>query len=693
MSPAPTTRRVQPTWPILAILILTAGIIAGVLARLVLSDSLALLGLPDPGVLTTFGYPFVRTAVWMLMAVTVGSYLASAFLLPAKKDSVSAAPYMQQARLSVDGIIAAQTGAIAAGCVCVLSLLLIPLTLSDVSGQSLGQSMTPANWAYALERVEEARAWLWTALLALPLACVGGLLRRWKLQPVAFGWALLLMLPLGLSGHSASGGDHDYGTNSLLWHLLAMQLWIGGLYALVTYARRLGPDLPTAVGRYSKIALAAIVTLAISGTVNAAIRVQPGDLLTTEYGRLLVAKFVLTIILAVCGYIQRARVLPQLSANPANSRLFRRLSVGELGWMAAVIGVAVALGRTPPPPPRYDELTPMMLEMGYSLTKEPTYGSVWTVWRFDLMFGTVGLLLTAAYVWGLVRLRQQGKSWPWHRTMWFFLGSLGLTIAMSSGIGMYMPATFAMHMVAHMVLSMVIPVFIVLGAPLRLALEAWQPSAEGDAGPREWLEAAIYSRGLRILMHPAVNTVQFVAIFYLLYITPWYEDSVSTHAGHLIMNWVFLLSGLLYFWEMIGPDPKPTDSTVLQRLAWLIFSMPFHLYFGVYLMQLTTVLAEDFYLGLQLPWEIDLLHDQRVGGGIAWASGAFPLTIVFGALFIEWMRTDKKEERAYEKKAAADDEAELASYNAMLAQYQQGHNPMLEGYHQEDTDDNDRSPR
>lgn len=135
--------------------------------------------------------------------------------------------------------------------------------------------------------------------------------------------------------------------------------------------------------------------------------------------------------------------------------------------MAATIGVAVSLGRTPPPPPRVVDLSPMALTMGYDLTFEPTVWSVWTIWRFDIMFTTLGIFLTIGYLYGLYRLKQLGKAWPWQRTFWWLLGSVTLALAMSSGIGLYMPAMFSMHMVAHMMLSMVIPVFLVLGAPCK----------------------------------------------------------------------------------------------------------------------------------------------------------------------------------------------------------------------------------
>ena len=294
------------------------------------------------------------------------------------------------------------------------------------------------------------------------------------------------------------------------------------------------------------------------------------------------------------------------------------------------------------------------------------------MWRFDIVFGTLAILLAAAYLWGVWRLRSRGEHWAWGRTAWFLTGCLMLLVTMCSGIGMNMPATFSMHMVGHMILSMGVPVFWVLGGPLTLWLAALEPGEPGHPGPREWLEVAIDNPVVRFCTHPAVNTIQFLVIFYILYLTPLYDVAVTEHAGHLGMNVIFIWSGCMYYWELIGIDPLPGRGGPMGRLAWLSGSLPFHMWFGVTLMQMQTILAEDFYATLGLPWEMNLLHDQNVGGGIAWASGQFPLVIVFGALLVAWYRDDRRQMRTYDEHADATGDEEMEAYNAMLAQMNAG---------------------
>lgn len=326
------------------------------------------------------------------------------------------------------------------------------------------------------------------------------------------------------------------------------------------------------------------------------------------------------------------------------------------------------MGRTPPPAPVEADLTQMQIQMGYNLHVAPTVGNIFTMWRFEVLFSVIALLLAVYYV----HLVRRVPGWRRARTAWWLAGCTTIVITMSSGLGMYMPASFSIHMTVHMILSMVAPVFLVLGAPLTLVKEAYP---EGRFNPRAWVSAFEASTFLKVVTYPPVSTIQFLVVFYLLYVFPsLYAFAVSEHAGHVIMNAVFLVSGYFYFWELIGPDHIPGRNRTLIRFAWLVFSMPIHLFMGVYLMQMNIILAESFYQDLMLPWNPDLLRDQKVGGGIGWASGSFPLALVFIILAMGWLREDRAEAKSSDLREADTDDEQWRAYNEMLAHYaEHGH--------------------
>ena len=652
-------------WPLLAGVAVLAGCTAAGIGALSLADAMNITGLPDPGPATTVGLPFVRAAGEVAAALAVGSFLFAAFLVPPQSSGV----------LDAGGYRALRLGTVASGVWAVCAALLVPLTISDVSGHPLVDHLNPVTIWRLADLIYTASAWRWTAMLAATVMLASLSVLRWSWTPLLLAGSLMTLVPLGLTGHSSAGGSHDLATNSLLIHLVAATLWAGGLLALLTHALHGGEHTELATRRFSAIALWCWVAMALSGLVNALVRVTPSDLLTTDYGRLVVAKFVALCVLGVVGWRQRRAGVAALQADPSAPTVSKargvliRLALTEAVVFGLTFGVAVGLGRTPPPPPPLRLPSIPEAEIGYDLDGPPALARILFDWRFDLVFGTAAIVLAGLYVAGVVRLRRRGDRWPPGRILAWLLGCLALLFVTSSGVGRYMPAMFSMHMVAHMGLSMLVPILLVLGAPVSLALRALPAAGRDDPpGMREWILAALHSRLSRLLTNPVVATVLFVAGFYGLYFSNLFDTTVSSHAGHMAMNLHFLISGYLFYWVVIGVDPTPRPIPPLAKVAVVFASLPLHAFFGVELMGTRTVLGAAYYRSLGLPWHTDLLGDQRLGGGIAWAAGELPLVIVMIALLVQWARSDERTARRLDRAAERNDDADLTAYNAMLAE-------------------------
>lgn len=672
---APTTASAQRralVWPVLAGVGALAGCTAAGIGTLSLASALTVTGLPDPGQVTTLGLPFVRAAGEIAAVLAVGSFLFAAFLVPPQRNGV----------LDADGYRALRLGTVASGVWAVCAALLVPLTISDVSGHPVADIPAMRMWSLA-GLITTASAWRWTAIMAAVITLASLSVLRWSWTPVLFAASVMTLIPLGLTGHSSAGGSHDLATNGLLIHLVAASLWAGGLLALLAHALRGGGHLGLAARRFSMIALWCWVAMALSGVVNALVRMQPSDLFSTDYGRLVTAKFVALCLLGGLGWRQRRVSVAALQADPTPAparRALLRLTLIEAATFGLTFGIAVGLGRTPPPPPPARLPSIPEAEIGYDFDGPPTVARILFDWRFDLIFGTAALVFAALYAAALVRLRRRGDTWPPGRTVSWLLGCLVLLFVTSSGVGRYMPAMFSMHMVVHMCLSMLIPILLVLGAPVTLALRALPAAGRDDPpGMREWLLTALHSRFSRFLTNPVVATVLFVAGFYGLYLSNLFDTTASSHAGHLAMNVHFLVSGYLFYWVVIGVDPTPRPIPPLAKVAVVFASLPLHAFFGVVLMGTKKVLGADYYRSLGLSWHTDLLGDQHLGGGIAWSAGEFPLVIVMLALLIQWARSDRRTAKRLDRAADRDDDAELVAYNAMLAQLAQGETPKRPG--------------
>lgn len=636
-----------------------AGCTAACIAALSLADALTATGLPNPGPVTTLGLPFVRAAGEVAAATAVGGLLFATFFVPPQDSGV----------LDTAGYRALRLASVASGVWTVCAALLVPLTISDVSGDPLHEHLNPAEIWRVTALVDTAAAWRWTALLALVVTVAARTVLRWSWMPMLFGGSLLTLVPLALTGHSAAGGSHDLATNSLLIHLIAGALWVGGLLALLANALRGGEYTDLAARRFSAVAFWCFIAMALSGIVNTVVRVRLPDLFATSYGWLVAAKVVALAVLGVIGWRQRRVAVAALQAAPDARPPLIRLATTEALVFGVTFGIAVGLGRTPPPTPAQRNPSPAEVALGYDLAGPPTPARILLDWRFDLLFGTAAIIFAAVYLVGVIRLRRRGDQWPVGRTFAWMLGCALLLFTTSSGLGRYMPAMFSVHMAAHMLLSMLIPILLVLGAPTTLALRALPVAGKGNPpGPREWLLAGLHSRWSRFFTHPLVATVMFVAGFYGLYFGGIFDAAVSHHAAHVLMNLHFLMSGYLFYWVVIGVDPTPRAVSPLVKIGMVFASIPLHAFFGVILMGTPKLLGERFYRSLQLPWHTDLLGDQHLGGSIAWAAGEVPLVVVMLALLIQWQRSDRRTATRLDRAAERDDDADMAAYNAMLAE-------------------------
>jgi cytochrome c oxidase assembly factor CtaG/putative copper export protein len=654
----PTRTARSSVVPVFVALGLIAGLVAALVVGLSASEALVRLGIPDPGPLTTYGLPAVKAIGEVAAIISIGSLLLASFLVPPQKSGV----------LDVDGYRAVRTASNAAIVWAACALVLVPLTVSDTSGQPFGEALQPENLWRAIPQIELAEAWRNTAILAMILAICSRMLLRWNWTPVVLGLGVVTLIPLALTGHSSAGGSHDMATNSLLWHLVAASLWAGGLFALFVHARRGGAHTDLAARRFSKVATAAFVIMAISGVINGLVRLPLSDLFSSTYGWLLVSKTVALVILGVFGFLQRRQALPALEADPTSRGALIRFAGGEAIIFAATIGLAVGLGRTPPPPTDIRP-TPAEVQLGYNLDGPPTLARLMFDWRFDLIFGTAAIIAAVWYVIGVRRLRRRGDSWPIGRTIAWLLGCATLLIGTSSGLGRYSPAVFSVHMGAHMALSMLAPVLLVLGGPMTLALRALKPAGpDGAPGPREWLLAALHSKYSRFITHPLVASFLFVGGFYALYLGGIFGATLDSHGAHLLMNVHFILSGYLFYWVVIGIDPAPRQIQPVTKLAMVFGSLPFHAFFGIALMSTMEVIGGWYYRSLGLGWNDDLFNDQKVGGGIAWATGEIPLVLVMLAPLVQWSRSDQKTAKRIDRAADRDDDAELAAHNAMFAE-------------------------
>lgn len=614
-------------------------------------------GLPDPGVATRWGLPLARLVLDGSATVTVGLLLL-AVLLPARTDALHA-----------DALRAIRLASVWAGVWAFAAVVTHLLTLSDLVGRPLGESLAGNSLVTFTLSVEQGQAYAVVVILAAVLIPAA----RLTLRPSGALALLILgvstLVPPALVGHSSSGDYHHSAAFSLIVHVVGVALWVGGLVALTWYAgvsRRRSSPLPAAARAFSPLALGALIAVGASGVLNSVVRMYgPTDLVSTAYGRIVLAKVALLAVLVWAGAQHRRRTLSALDAG--RPWAFSRLAIGEVLVMAATMGLAVALSRTEPPYPEdIADATPAREVLGFPPPDAPTATSYFTEVYPDSLFALLALAMTLLYLGGVIRLRRRGDHWPIGRTVAWLLGTGIMAFVTLSGVMTYGMLMLSVHMVQHMTLAMLVPVLLVLGAPITLALRALRPAKRGHLGPRERILSVLHSRVVRVLTHPIVAFGIFVTAAPMVYFSGLFSYAMFNHTGHMLMSLHFLLGGYLFYEVVVGTDPLPRRPPYPIRIVMVLAAAGFHAFFGVGLLESARLVAGDYYalLGSEIDWLPDTLADQRAAGSITWGFGEIPALIVLIALLVQWSRSDEREARRRDRKAT---DHELEDYNAYLA--------------------------
>jgi putative copper resistance protein D len=546
------------------------------------------------------------------------------------------------------------------------NLSFIVLTLANILNSSVSEVLQPNILRSFLLQIPLGQ-YLFTQLLLSILISI--IIPRFN--SIGTGTFLLLATLLAIvvpvfQSHSASGGSHLMAIGSLAIHVIALALWVGGVFALAFLTPE---NRAAAVPRFSVMALWAAIAVVVSGSVNAYIRLNFKEAWGSSYTYLVIAKVFLTAGLIVIGYLHRRNL--KKSSELKGSK-FLQLILAEIVIMVLTLAIGSLLASSQPPIREAGLTTDRALSIvGVKMPSAPNLSRILFGYEPDAFMIGLLIIAVALYIKGVIVLTKRGDKWPIGRTISFAIGISAVDFATSGGLGLYAHFSFSWHMVAHMTLGMIAPIAIVLGAPITLALRTLpQGRNSEERGVRGTLLSALHSRYSSIIVNPVGALVIFDGSLFLLYFTSLYGKLMNTHAGHLFMNIHFLLAGFLFFHVIIGIDPNPKRPPFLVRIVTLLAAMSIHAFFSVALMSSSTLIDSGYFAALQTPWVGDLLADQNKGGAIGWAMGEIPILIALVATFIMWTRDDAREarriDRSVERMAAMGQPDELAQYNKYL---------------------------
>ncbi len=206
------------------------------------------------------------------------------------------------------------------------------------------------------------------------------------------------------------------------------------------------------------------------------------------------------------------------------------------------------------------------------------------------------VIAAIVYLGAAGREAHRGRPWRWYRSGFWVLG---LAVGAAGFVGPLAAAahgSFTAHMAAHLLVGMVAPLFLVLGAPMTLALRSLNVSR---ARRLSWI---LRSPLARALTNPIVAAVLNVGGMWLVYLTPLHQLMQQSMVVHLLVMAHFLFAGYLYTFALIPVDPSPHRSGFVMRSSVLVLSLAAHGILAklLYAYPLPGVSVEDAHAGAQL---------------------------------------------------------------------------------------------
>jgi copper transport protein len=279
----------------------------------------------------TAGLLLTRLAIYIGLVLGIGGAAALAWLTPQSRAGANIAIAAALLGLSATALSAGFQGLDALGATSALFFE----RLTWVTGMTTSHGLTVIVMAIAL-------------LLAL-------FSLRERTPRAAKALALCALIAgsgaLALSGHASAAEPQWITRPSVFVHAAGITLWLGALVPLGLALRTDAVDAAPALERFSTLIPWIVGALVVAGVALAIIQVEhPAALLTTAYGRLLLAKLVLVFALLAVAAFNRFRLTQQAGAAQGTApQAMARSIAAETLIMLVILSMAAGWRMTPPP--------------------------------------------------------------------------------------------------------------------------------------------------------------------------------------------------------------------------------------------------------------------------------------------------------------------------------------------------------
>ena len=240
------------------------------------------------------------------------------------------------------------------------------------------------------------------------------------------------------------------------------------------------------------------------------------------------------------------------------------------------------------------------------------------------------LALAAAYLGPQLRARAADTRRPVQKLAGI-AGVLTVWIALDWPVGALGGGYLAsLHMVQYILLALVAPPLLVAGLP---------PATRAAIEGRAWA-----TRLVATLTHPVAAAVLFIATFLATH-TPRVADGLmATQAGAFALDFLWIATGVLFWWPLVGVPPGRRALAPLGRIGTLIAGAVPHTPIAMWLILASYPVYGTFELAPRV-YGFDARADQQLACGIMLLAGGLYVLVMLSAIFLRWQGTGEERNR------------------------------------------------
>jgi cytochrome c oxidase assembly factor CtaG len=276
--------------------------------------------------------------------------------------------------------------------------------------------------------------------------------------------------------------------------------------------------------------------------------------------------------------------------------------------------------------------------------------AVLTQWTLQPLAIVLATLLLGTYLYGL---RRAQRRWPRWRISVFAIGFVLFIWSTCGVLEVYRDSLYWVWTAQTLVLWLVVPIMMLSGHPVQLALALH--------GPDSAVARVLRSRFCRVIANPLVGPALVPLLSAVLFFGPLPAWTIKWDAAGWLFEIALLAVGALMVLPLAGLDEDASSLAVGLSLAIGSFELVLDALPGVVLRLRTGLVTSWFDHRAQHSWTPDALHDQRVAGAILWCIAEIIDLPFLVLVYRRWIRADARD--AAEEDAVL--EAERAARTAL----------------------------